>query len=90
MSPNLNSWSEKWVRSIKKECLKHVIPLGEKSLWRIISSSVEHFHEERNHQGLENSIPFPAEHVGSDSGKIKKKTRLGGLLKYYYRDAARK
>jgi hypothetical protein len=88
MSPNLNSWSERWVRSIKEECLKHVIPFGEKSLRRIVTSYVEYFHEERNHQGLENTIPFPTSHVGSESGEIKKKTRLGNLLKYYYREAA--
>ena len=88
MSPNLNSWSERWIKSIKAECLKHIIPLGEKSVRRSITSYVEHFHQERNHQGLENNIPFHAEHVGKASGEIKTKERLGGLLKYYYRDAA--
>lgn len=49
---------------------------------------ITHYHEERNHQGLNNIIPFPAEHVGKTSGEIKTKERFGGLLKYYYRDAA--
>jgi len=88
MSPNLNAYSERWVRSIKEDCLKYFIPFGEKSLKRIVSSYVEHFHEERNHQGLGNAIPFPAEHVGLTSGKIKTKKRMGGLLKYYYREVA--
>jgi len=62
--------------------------LGEKSIRRIITSYVEHFHKERNYQGLENTIPFSMDHVGETYGKIKTKERLGGLLKYYYRDAA--
>jgi hypothetical protein len=71
LTDELNAYSERWVKSIKVECLKHVIPIGEKSLRRIISSYVEHFHEERNHQGLDNFIPFPTEHVGNDYGEIK-------------------
>jgi len=46
--------------------------LEERSLRGIVASYVEHFHEERNHQGLDNTIPFPADHVGSQFGNIKK------------------
>jgi hypothetical protein len=56
-SPNLNAYAERFVRSIKEECLARVVPLGERHLRRLISEYVEHFHTERNHQGLANVIP---------------------------------
>ena len=56
-SPNLNAFAERWVRSIKEECLERVVPLGERHLRHLVSEYVEHFHTERNHQGLANVIP---------------------------------
>ena len=50
--------------------------------------STAHYHNERHHQGLDNTIPFPSDKVGNIQGNIKCNERLGGLLKYYYRDAA--
>src|SRR5260370_32267563 len=50
-SPNLNVYAERWVRSVKEECLSKVIVFGERSLRRALSEYVEHFHAERNHQG---------------------------------------
>jgi putative transposase len=47
-----------------------------------------HYHEERNHQGLDNLIIHPGSEVGQELGHIKCRERLGGLLRYYYRDAA--
>ena len=73
--------------TIKREYLNHLIFFGQKSLRRAISEYLEHFHHERNHQGLENRIPFPTlPQNGSQSGLIQKSERLGGLLNYYYRD----
>ena len=53
-SPNLNAYAERFVRSIKKECLNRVIPLGESHLRLLAQEYVEHYHRERNHQGLDN------------------------------------
>jgi hypothetical protein len=53
-----------------------------------IAEYVEHYHRERNHQGLGNTIPFPSSQVGAKSGKVIRKERLGGLLNYYERLAA--
>ena len=50
-SPNLNAYAERWVRSVKEECLSKVILFGERSLRRAMSEYVEHYHAERNHQG---------------------------------------
>ena len=55
-SPNLNAYAERFVRSIKSECLAQVIPLGERHLRRCVSEYVEHYHHERNHQGLGNDL----------------------------------
>jgi putative transposase len=58
-SPNLNAYAERWVRSVKEECLSKVILFGERSLRRALSDYVEHFHAERNHQGKGNVLLFP-------------------------------
>jgi len=89
-SPNQNAFAERWVRSVKEECLSRLILFGESSLRRAVTAFVEHYHRERNHQGKENILLFPAaEHrAGSRDGKVRCEERLGGLLKYYHREAA--
>ncbi|HTB77961.1 MAG TPA: hypothetical protein VK762_32170 [Polyangiaceae bacterium] len=49
---------------------------------------VEHYHAERNHQGLGNVIPFPSRASVSSVGRIRRRERLGGILSFYERDAA--
>jgi hypothetical protein len=89
-SPNLNSFAERWVRSVKEECLSKLILFGESSLRRALQQYVMHYHEERNHQGKENRILFPVETEGTRKrkGAVQCRERLGGLLKYYERKAA--
>jgi putative transposase len=85
-APNANAYAERFVRSIKYECLDRVIPFGERHLRRTIAEFVEHYHRERNHQGLANELIEDAravEHVG----RIRRRQRLGGLLNYYDRAA---
>ena len=86
-SPNLNAFSERFVRSIKSECLGRLILFGEKSLRHAVSEYLVHYHAERNHQGIGNVIPFPDERF-RHGGEIRKAERLGGLLNFYYREAA--
>jgi putative transposase len=87
-SPDLNAHAERWVRSIKEECLSKLILFGEKPLQRVVSNFLEHYHQERNHQGKGNLLLFPATVPESDSrGAIRCRERLGGLLKYYSRAA---
>ena len=57
-SPNLNAYAERWVRSVKEECLSRLI-LGEASLRHALTQYVAHFHHERNHQGKANVLLFP-------------------------------
>jgi transposase InsO family protein len=87
-SPNLNAHLERFHLSIKSECLCRMIFFGEKSLRRAVTNHLEHYHVERNHQGLGNKIIEPGDEVGAAAGKIECRERLGGLLNYYYRDAA--
>jgi putative transposase len=89
-SPNLNAFAERWVRSVKSECLSHFILFGEGSLRRALKNFCEHYHTERNHQGKGNVLLFPGgEDLPTSRGSsIECRERLGGLLKYYYRRAA--
>ncbi|MBT62100.1 MAG: hypothetical protein CML13_02700 [Puniceicoccaceae bacterium] len=85
--PQQNGYAESFVSAIKRECIDHMIFFSEKSLRRAVEQYVEHFHQERNHQGLDNLIPFPnIPQNDSEIGPIVKSERLGGLLNYYYRE----
>jgi transposase InsO family protein len=85
-APNANAYAERFVRSIKHECLNRVIPFGDRHLRRTIAEFVEHYHGERNHQGLGNELIDGAPSVeGVD--RIRRRQRLGGLLNYYCRAA---
>ena len=87
-SPNLNAYVERYMRSMKSECLSKMIFFGEKSLRRALKEFEEHYHTERNHQGLDNELIEPDEYVGNASGDVVRRERLGGLLSYYHRQAA--
>jgi hypothetical protein len=60
----LNAHAERWVRSIKEECLSKLILFGENSLRRVVFDFVEHYHQERNHQGKDNLLLFPVSAPG--------------------------
>jgi hypothetical protein len=87
-SPNLNAYAERWVRSVKEECLCKVILFGERSLRRALSEYVEHFHAERNHQGKGNVLLFPRNANTRRDGHVQCRERLGGLLRHYHQEAA--
>jgi putative transposase len=88
-SPNLNAYAERWVRSVKGECLSRLILCGAASLFHALTQYVGHFHQERTQQGKGHLLRFPAPHHDSQrDGAIQCRERLGGLLKYDYREAA--
>jgi transposase InsO family protein len=91
-SPNLNSFAERFVLSIRSECLDKLVPLGERHLRLAISEFVEHYHLERNHQGVDNrlltAIAAPANENAGLAAPIVRRERLGGILSYYDRPAA--
>jgi hypothetical protein len=87
-SPNLNPHIERFIRSLKEECLERMIFFGEKSLHVATITYQGHFHAERNHQGIGNRPPTASDEVGRTTGEIACREHLGGLLRYYYRKAA--
>jgi putative transposase len=86
--PNLNAYAERWVRSVKEECLSKIILLGERSLRRALSKYVEHYHAERNHQGKSNVLLFRPVVATRRDEPVQCRERLGGLLRYYHQEAA--
>jgi putative transposase len=104
-SPNCNPHAERFVRSIKFECLRHFVFFGERHLRYVINQYMSHYHEERFHQGIGGQLIRPTfangnaltgdeGHCVSDEAshcvgsEIKCRSRLGGLLNFYYREAA--
>ena len=87
-APNCNAFTERFVRSIKDECLDRMILFGEASLRRALREYVAHYQTERNHQGLGNRLLEPLAAVRSTEEPIQCRERLGGMLNYYYREAA--
>ena len=76
-----------FVRSIKTECLDPVIPVGEWHLRCLVREFVEHYHHERNHQGIGNEL-IERSPARRRSGPVRRRQRVGGILSYYYRSAA--
>jgi transposase InsO family protein len=87
-SPNLNPHIERFIRSIKDESLSRMIFFGENMLRNAVRQFLAHYHAERNHQSLDNKIIHPGDEVGRHEGEILCRERLGGILRYYYRNAA--
>ncbi len=85
-APLMNAHIERWIKSLKSECLDHFIPVGGKHLDYLINEYVEHYHHERPHQGIGNQ-PIMCGDSLNTFGEIKCDTRLGGLLRHYYRAA---
>jgi len=86
-SPNLNAYAERFVRTIRENCLGQMIFFGEDALRNTIREFVTHYHLERNHQGLDNRLIVPMKTIPTN-GTIRRYQRLGGMLNYYYRVAA--
>ena len=86
-APNANAHAERFVRSIKSECLDRLILLGERHLRQTIREFMAHYHRERNHQGVRNELIEPSPTVETSDCRIRRRPRLGGLLNYYARAA---
>jgi transposase InsO family protein len=87
-SPNLNAHAERFVRSIKDECLSRVVPIGQGMVRQAMREYLAHYHAERNHQGICNQIIEPAAAVRAEEGAVVRRSRLGGELNYYEKLAA--
>ena len=87
-SPNLNAHAERFVRTMKESCLERLILFGESSLRKAVGEFVAHYHREWNHQGLDNQLIIKDKFCLACRGPIQRRQRLGGMLNYYYREAA--
>jgi len=87
-APNYNAFAERFVRSIKDECLDRMILFGEAPLRRVLREYVTHYHNERNQQGVGNQLLEPVDMVSSTNDSVHCRERLGGMLNFYYREAA--
>jgi putative transposase len=85
-APNANAYAERFVRSIREECLDSLIVFGARRLLRILDEFVTHYHRERNHQGLGNELII-RETRPLWATQVRCRERLGGLLRYYHRAA---
>jgi hypothetical protein len=86
-SPNLNAYAECWARAVQKETLSQLILFEEHSLRHALMEYTTHYHQERPHQGMGNIVLMPASSPKHDES-MRCRERLGGLLQYYYREAA--
>lgn len=87
-SPNLNAFCERFVQTLKHECLNHFVVIGEKHLNHLVSEFVTYYHAQRPHQGKGNVPLTESKSLPVTAGKIHCEQRLGGLIKHYYRKAA--
>jgi transposase InsO family protein len=81
-APNCNAYAERFVRSVKEECLDRIVPLGERHLRRTLHEFATHYHRERNHQGLANEL-IDQGPVRRSMGPVRRRQRIGGVLSYY-------
>ena len=87
-SPNLNAYAERFVRSVKTECTGRMVFFSRSSLERALMHYVAHYHEERNHQGLQNHLLKCSDSPINLVGRVERRERLGGMLNFYHREAA--
>jgi putative transposase len=90
-SPNCNPYAERFVRTVREECLEHFVIFGERHLRYLLREFCAHYHEERFHQGLGGKLVRPSVEAGNDNttgDRVECRRRLGGLLNFYHREAA--
>ena len=87
-APNANAFAERWIRSVREECLDKLLILGERHLHRVLTTYVDYYNHARPHQGIEQQLPVPLGRSMSRDGPIERRDILGGVLHDYYRRAA--
>jgi putative transposase len=88
-APKANAFAERWVGSVRRECLDHVLVFGRRHLQRVLGAYVEHYNRARPHRGLDLQPPDPGLDSGAMQGtKVRRRDVLGGLIHEYHRSAA--
>ena len=86
-APNANAFAERWIRSVREECLDKLLILGERHLHRVLTAYVDYYNRARPHQGIGQQCPVALASAARD-GPIARRDILGGVLHDYYRQAA--
>jgi putative transposase len=86
-APNANAYAERWVRSVREECLDHLLIINERHLEHVLKEFSQYYNQARPHQGIDQQSPESANDQ-SGKGPVQRRDILGGLLHDYYRDAA--
>ena len=86
-APNANAFAERWIRSVREECLDKLLILGERHLARVLTTYVAYYNQARPHQGIDQRCPVPLGNAARD-GPVERRDILGGVLHDYYRRAA--
>ncbi len=86
-APRANAFAERWVRSVREECLDRLLILGEGHLRRVMGEYAAYYNGRRPHQGVEQRSPIPIEHAHKE-GPVRCRDVLGGIIHDYYREAA--
>ena len=79
-----NAYAERWVRTVREECLDHLLIMNETHLHRVLKSYIAYYETARPHQGLGQKMPVPRQN-DSNTGPIRKREVLGGVINDYYR-----
>ena len=86
-APTANAIAERWIGSVRRECLDHLPIVSEAHLRHVLTAYIAHYNEARPHQGLDQRTPVPREQ-GIGQGLVRRRDRPGGLLREYDREAA--
>jgi putative transposase len=86
-APNANACAERWIHSVREECLDKILILGERHLRRVLTAYLAYYNQARAHQGIDQQCPVPLEHLAR-AGPIERRDILGGVLHDYYRRAS--
>ncbi len=87
-APNANAFAERWIRSVREECLDKLLIVGERHLHRVLATYESYYNQDRPHQGLDQNCPVPFQRSTASDGPIERRDILGGVLHDYYRRAA--
>jgi transposase InsO family protein len=87
-APQANAYAERFVRTVRTECLDHLLIIGRSHLERVLRIYLQHYTRERPHRGLTLQPPEAPQPRSPPSGEVERRDRLGGLIREYYRAAA--
>jgi len=87
-APNATAFAERWVRSVREECLDRLLIFRDRHLHRVLTEYVIYYNQARPHQGIAQQCPVPAQRSMASDGPIERRDILGGVLHDYHRRVA--